>query len=156
MKYIILVPDGMADEPLEELGGKTPLQAAHTTNMDYMAQNGFTGLVKTIPDGMSPGSDVGNLALLGYDPKQNFSGRAPLEAANLGLMLTDDEVAFRCNFVTISDGIMTDYSAGHISTEEADTIIETLNNDIDWPEIKFYTGKSYRHLMIMKTISVRA
>src|ERR1039457_6396721 len=97
MKYIVLVPDGLADEPLKELGGKTPMEAAKTPHMDYLAQNGFSALTQTIPDGMSPGSDIGNLALMGYDPKKNFSGRASLEAANIGLKLKEDEVVFRCN-----------------------------------------------------------
>ena len=95
MKYLILVPDGLADEPLKALGGKTPLEAADTPHMDYLAQNGLSALVRTIPNGVPPGSDIGNLSLLGYDPKKNFSGRASLEAANLGVKLKDDEVAFR-------------------------------------------------------------
>src|SRR5271168_95904 len=106
MKYIILVPDGLADEPLKELGGKTPMEAARTPNMDFLAQNGFSALVKTIPDGMPPGSDVGNLALMGYDPQKDLSGRASLEAANLGIKIKDDEVVFRCNLVTVKDDIM--------------------------------------------------
>ena len=154
MKYIVLVPDGLADEPLKELGGKTPMEAADTPNMDYLAQNGFSGLVQTIPDGMPPGSDVGNLALMGYDPKKNFSGRASLEAANLGIKLKDDEVVFRCNLVTVKDGKMIDYSAGHISSDEAKNLIEHLERAIDWPDLRFYPGKSYRHLMVIKTINV--
>lgn len=154
MKYIILVPDGLADEPLKELGGKTPLEAANTPNMDYLAQNGFSGLVKTIPDGMPPGSDVGNLALMGYDPKKDLSGRASLEAANLGIKLKDDEVVFRCNLVTIKDGKMADYSAGHISSDEAMNLIEHLGRTLAWPDVNFHVGKSYRHLMVVKTISV--
>src|SRR5471030_2620167 len=109
MKYIVLVHDGLADEPLKELGGKTPMEEADTPNMDYLAQHGFSGLVKTIPDGLPPGSDIGNLALLGYDPTKDFSGRAPLETANQGIKLADDEVVFRCNLVTIKDGVMVDY-----------------------------------------------
>jgi 2,3-bisphosphoglycerate-independent phosphoglycerate mutase len=150
MKYIIIVPDGMADYPIAELGHKTPLQAARTTNMDYMAVNGRIGLVKTIPDAFPPGSDIGNLSLMGYNPQECFSGRAPLEAANLGIELAADEVAFRCNLVTIYSHKMVDYSAGHISTKEADQIIATLNERIQEPNIRFMTGKSYRHLMIMK------
>ncbi|MFA5060299.1 MAG: cofactor-independent phosphoglycerate mutase [Candidatus Omnitrophota bacterium] len=151
MKYIIIVPDGMADEPVTELGDKTPLQVAHTTNMDYLAQNGFVGLVQTIPAKMPPGSDIGNLAMLGYNPKKHFSGRAALEAANLNITLANDEIVFRCNLVTISNGKMADYSAGHISTKEAAPIIETLNKEIDIPGVKFYAGKSYRHLVVIKT-----
>ena len=154
MKYIILVPDGLADQPLKELGGKTPMEAARTPNMDYLAQNGFSALTKTIPDDMPPGSDIGNLALLGYDPKKNFSGRASLEAANLGIKLKDDEVVFRCNLVTVKDKKMVDYSAGHISSDEAKHLIEYLERSLDWPDVRFYPGKSYRHLMVFKTINV--
>jgi 2,3-bisphosphoglycerate-independent phosphoglycerate mutase len=155
MKYVVIVPDGMADYPIEDLGNKTPLEVARTTNMDYLAQNGFSGLVQTIPDKMKPGSDIGNLALMGYNPKECFSGRAPLEAANLGVTLEDDEIAFRCNLVTIADGKMFDYSAGHISNKEAWPLIETLNKEIDEPGVRFIAGKSYRHLMIMKVRNVK-
>lgn len=154
MKYIILVPDGMADLPVAQLDNRTPLQAANTPHMDYMAQHGLSGLVQTIPEGMSPGSDVGNLALLGYDPRKNFSGRAPLEAASMGIKLEDDEVAFRCNLITATNGMMVDYSAGHITSEEAAPLINFLERAIDWPDIKFYPGKSYRHLMVLKTLHV--
>lgn len=154
MKYVILVPDGMADEPVAQLNGKTPLQAANTPNMDYLAQNGYCGQVQTIPDGLPPGSDIGNLSLMGYDPLTNFSGRACLEAANMGIMLDVDEVAFRCNLVTVVDGKMVDYSAGHITTEEAKILIEDLERAISWPDVRFYAGKSYRHIMVSKTISV--
>lgn len=154
MKYIILVPDGMADEPIDALGNKTPLQAAKTPNMDAMAQNGFSGMVQTIPDGMPPGSDIGNLSLLGYDPTKNFSGRASLEAANMGIILADDEIVFRCNLVTLDKVQMFDYSAGHISTEEAAELIRALNHKIGTSDIKFYAGKSYRHLMVLKTKNV--
>jgi 2,3-bisphosphoglycerate-independent phosphoglycerate mutase len=151
MKYIILVPDGMADEPIEALGGKTPLEAARTPNFDRMAKEGFSGIVKTIPDGFPPGSDIGNLSLLGYDPAKNFSGRSPLEAANMGITLADDEVAFRCNLVTIKDNVITDYSAGHITTEDAAPLIGKLNEMLGSEDIKFYVGKSYRHIVVMKT-----
>ncbi len=151
MKYIVVVPDGAADRPIEKLGGKTPLEAAHTTNMDYLAQNGSQGLLHSIPKGMAPGSEIGNLSLLGYRPDKYFTGRAPLEAANLGLDLADNEIAFRCNLVTIYEGVMKDYSAGHISTDEAETIIKTLNENIPEDDVNFYVGKSYRHLMILKT-----
>lgn len=150
MKYIIVVPDGMADDPLEELGGKTPLEAARTTNMDYLARHGTTGLVRTIPDGMPPGSDIGNMALLGYDPRTYHTGRAPLEAANLQITIADDEVAFRCNLVTVVDNKMSDYSAGHIRTKEAALLIDALNEGIGLDHVKFYTGKSYRHLLVLK------
>ena len=155
MKNIVVVPDGMADYPLEELANKTPLEVARTTNMDFMAQNGLTGLVKTIPDKMSPGSDVGNLALMGYDPEKVFTGRAPLEAANLGITLQPDEVAFRCNLVTILDNRMEDYSAGHIPTAEAGILIGALNEEISEDNIHFVAGKSYRHLLILKVRDVQ-
>lgn len=150
MKYIILVPDGVADEPVDALGGKTPLEAANTPNMDWIAQKGLSGLVKIIPDGFAPGSDVGNLSVLGYNPANNFSGRAPLEAANMGIELEEDEVAFRCNVVTTKDGLMEDYSAGHITSEEAAQIIHTINQELGGASLKFYPGKSYRHLMVLK------
>ncbi len=154
MKYIILVPDGAADEPNAQLQGKTPLEAASTPNMDFLAQQGVSALVQTIPDGFPPGSDIGNLALMGYEPAKHFSGRAPLEAANIGIMLKDDEVAFRCNLVHVEKGVMVDYSAGHIATEEAKILIEDLARNIDWPDVRFFPGKSYRHLMVVKTIGV--
>ena len=154
MKYIVLVPDGLADEPLKELGDKTPMEAADTPNMDYLVQHGFSALTKTIPDGMPPGSDVGNLALMGYDPRKHLSGRASLEAANLGIKLKADEVVFRCNLVTVKDGKMLDYSAGHISSDEAKNLIEHLEQALGWPDLRFYPGKSYRHLMVMKTLNV--
>lgn len=154
MKYIIIVPDGMWDQPIEELGHKTPLEASHRTNMDHLARNGMTGLVKTIPDKLHPGSEIGNLALLGYNPEQCFTGRAPLEAANLGIELKENEIAFRCNLVTIVNGKMEDYSAGHISTKEAGQLIETLNAKMDEPDIRFVAGKSYRHLLVMTVRNV--
>jgi 2,3-bisphosphoglycerate-independent phosphoglycerate mutase len=151
MKYIILVPDGVADEPLAELGGKTPLEAAATPNMDFIAKKGLSGLVRIIPPDMAPGSDVGNLSVLGYDATKGFSGRAPLEAANLGIMLKDDELALRCNLVTVLEDKMIDYSAGHISIEEAADIMATLSKELSDEHIKFYTGKSYRHIAVVKT-----
>ncbi len=154
MKYIVVVPDGMADYPVADLGNKTPLEAAHRMNMNHLVKKGMTGLIQTIPAGMSPGSDIGNLALLGYDPRKNFSGRAPLEAANMNIILQDDEIAFRCNLVTIEDHKMVDYSAGHISTDEADILIQALNKDLDTPEVQFFTGKSYRHIAVIKTRKV--
>lgn len=156
MKYVLIVPDGMADEPISELGHKTPLEAAHTPYMDAMARDGFSGMVQTIPEGMPPGSDIGNLSLLGYDPTQNFSGRAPLEAANMGVLLGDNEVAFRCNLVTLQNDEMHDYSAGHISSGEAAELIEALNKNIGSDGLKFYPGKSYRHLLVVKSSLVHA
>ncbi len=154
MKYIVLVPDGAADEPIPELGFRTPLEMAATPNMDVLAANGITGLVKTIPDGLPPGSDIGNLALMGYNPAVNFSGRAPLEAASMGIHLKADEIAFRCNLITEKNGLMDDYSAGHIPSDEAKDLIEDLQNTIDYPDVRFYPGKSYRHLMVFKAMSV--
>lgn len=151
MKYIVIIPDGMADEPIQELGNKTPLEVARRPNMDYMARHGMTGLVQTIPPGMQPGSDIGNMALLGYDPKTSHTGRAPLEAANLNIVLKDDEIAFRCNLVTVANGRMVDYSAGHISTKEAAILIEALNSQLVHDGVRFYAGKSYRHLLVLKT-----
>lgn len=150
MKYIIIVPDGMADEPVPELNGQTPLEVARTTNMDYLVQNGSTGLVQTIPDGMHPGSDIGNMALMGYAPERYHTGRSPLEAANMNIMLMDDEIAFRCNLITEQNGIMADYSAGHVSTKEASILIDALNSELSTDFIKFYTGKSYRHILVLK------
>lgn len=149
MKYIIILTDGMWDHPVEKLGGKTPLQAALTTNMDYMARNGLVAQVQTIPEGMHPGSDIGNMAILGYDPKIYHTGRAPLEAANMNIMIADHQVAIRCNFVTIEDQKMVDYSAGHITTKEADVLIRDLNQALEGDGIAFHTGKSYRHLCVM-------
>jgi len=151
-RYLILVGDGMADFPVDELGGKTPLEYAATPNMDSIAASGRVGLLATIPDGFVPGSDVGNMSLLGYDPKLYFSGRAPIEAASMGIPLGSDDVAFRCNVVTIYNGIMQDYSAGHISTSVAHKIINALREALDSDEIKFYPGVSYRHLMTVKNI----
>lgn len=154
MKYIVLVPDGAADEPLDKLNGKTPLEAAVTNNMDFLAKNGLCAEVQTIPEGMAPGSDVGNLALMGYDPRRVLTGRSPLEAANLGIMLADDEIAFRCNLVTVHDGVMDDYSAGHISTEQGSLLIKALTEQLDVDGVRFYPGKSYRHIMVIKAPDV--
>lgn len=156
MKFIIIVPDGMFDHPVEELGHKTPLEAAHTPNMNYLAQHGVTGMVATIPDNMPPGSDIGNMAILGYHPPDYHTGRAPLEAANQGIILKDDEIAVRCNLVTVVNDTMEDYSAGHISTKEADVLIKALNKELKTDYYKFVTGKSYRHLFIMKVDNPKA
>jgi 2,3-bisphosphoglycerate-independent phosphoglycerate mutase len=147
MKFALLVGDGMADYPLEELGGNTPLEAANIPNMDEVARAGTTGLVRTIPDGMQPGSDIANLNLLGYDVAKYYSGRAPLEAASRGVELSADEVAFRCNLVTVDDGIMIDYSAGHITSEEAAELIDRIDAELGSEKLRFYSGVSYRHLL---------
>ena len=150
MKYIILVGDGMPDTPVKELGNKTPLEFAKTPNMDLAASMGICGTADFVPPSMKPGSDVANLSLFGYDPLKYYTGRGPLEAASMGVEIGDDDVAFRCNLVTIKDGIMDDYSAGHITTEEARSLLETLGLKLGTSEIKFYPGISYRHLCVIK------
>jgi 2,3-bisphosphoglycerate-independent phosphoglycerate mutase len=153
MKYAILIGDGMADYPIEELGGRTPLAAARTPNMDFMATQGELGLARTIPEGMEPGSDVANLAIMGYDPAIYHTGRAPLEAASMGVSLGRQDVAFRCNLVTLrhetgGDIYMEDYSAGHISSPEARELILSINQTMGNGSRRFYPGVSYRHLLV--------
>jgi 2,3-bisphosphoglycerate-independent phosphoglycerate mutase len=148
-KFAILVGDGMADLPIPELGGKTPLAFAATPNMDHMAQNGMVGRVSTVPEGMPPGSDVANLSLMGYDPATCYSGRAPIEAASMGVALSPSDTAFRCNLVTLENGRMADYSAGHIDTNEAARIIALLKEKLDSESRRFYPGVSYRHLLVI-------
>ncbi len=150
MKYIVLVGDGMGDRPIEDLGGKTVLEAAKIPNMNFIAEKGKVGLTNMIPARMPSASDVANLSILGYNPKKYYTGRGPLEAANMGIELQEDEVAFRCNLVTISDERMADYSAGHISNEEARSIIEELDAKLGREGIKFYPGISYRHIAVFK------
>ncbi|MBP7215841.1 MAG: cofactor-independent phosphoglycerate mutase [Candidatus Omnitrophica bacterium] len=150
MKYIVLVGDGMADYPVAELDGRTPLEAAKTPHMDYIASAGQLGRVNTIPDNMSPASDVANISILGYDPQQFYSGRGSLEAANLGVTLEEDDVAFRCNLITVEGDTLVDYSAGHISSKEAADIIHCIDAQLGSQRIKFYPGVSYRHLMVVK------
>lgn len=150
MKYVVLVADGAADYPIEELGGRTPFEAARTPNLDYIAKHGRLGRVNTIPAKMNPASDVANLSILGYDPKKYYSGRGPLEAANLGVDMEDDDVAFRCNLITASSDRLIDYSAGHISSKEARKLIEFVNLKLGSNKIIFYPGISYRHLMLVK------
>ena len=150
MKYIIIVPDGAADYPIEALGGRTPFEAADTPNMDRLAQEGIIGRVRTVPNGYIPASDVANLSLLGYEPEKYYSGRAPFEAANMGISLHPGDVAFRCNFITEDDGKMQDYSAGHITTDEAHSLIELLDKELGSEHVRFFPGISYRHLMIFK------
>ncbi len=144
----------MADFPLDELGGKTPLMAAKKPNMDMMARKGFCGKVKTVPDGFPPGSDVAGMSIFGYDPALYYTGRAPIEASGMGISMDPDDVAFRCNLVNIgSEGgsdVMGDYSGGHITTEEAGVLIGSLNEKMGGPEITFFPGVGYRHIMIWK------
>ena len=149
LKYAILVGDGMADFPIPELGNKTPLAYAATPNMDRIAQSGVVGLASTVPAGMPPGSDVANLSLMGYDPAKYYSGRAPIEAASMGIALSPADTAFRCNLVTIAQGRMDDYSAGHIETAEAAEIIALLKKNFNTKTRAFYPGVSYRHLLVM-------
>ncbi|MCX7990638.1 MAG: cofactor-independent phosphoglycerate mutase [Proteobacteria bacterium] len=154
MKYLIVIADGMADYPIESLGGKTPLEYIDKPSMDFLAKNGFCGMVKTVPDGMSPGSDIANLSIFGFDPKKYFTGRAPLEAVSIGVNMNSQDIAFRCNLVTFREEnglkVMDDYSAGHISTDEAEKYINFINDKIKLAGISFHKGVSYRHLMIWK------
>jgi 2,3-bisphosphoglycerate-independent phosphoglycerate mutase len=150
MKYIILVGDGMADYPIEELNNKTPLEAARTPNMDFVVRYGVLGRVRTIPDKMVPASDVANMSILGCDPGRYYTGRGPLEAANLGIELGRSDIAFRCNLVTASNDTLIDYSAGHITTKEAEILIDFLNQKLGTEEIRFYCGVSYRNLLVIK------
>jgi len=154
MKYIVLLGDGMSDEPLAAHGGKTPLEMAATPAMDRLAQKGEIGLCQTIPAGMDPGSDVANMSVMGYDPGKYYSGRSPIEAASIGVPLSAADVAFRCNLVTLAekDGglVMDDYSAGHIATEDAADVIQALKDKLDSDAFCFYPGVSYRHLMVWK------
>ncbi|MFA4984373.1 MAG: cofactor-independent phosphoglycerate mutase [Candidatus Omnitrophota bacterium] len=150
MKYAVLVADGMADYPLKELDGHTPLEVARKPHIDFMAHSGMLGRVRTIPLKASPGSDVANISILGYDPARFYTGRGPLEAANLGVELEDDDVAFRCNLITAADNKLIDYSAGHIGSEEAANLIKFLDQRLGSERFRFYAGVSYRHLMVAK------
>lgn len=152
MKYVIVIADGMADEPLDEINGETPVVHANTPNMDFIAREGYTGLTKNVPDGMTPGSDVANTSIMGFDPSM-LKGRGPLEAPSVGVELNDNDVAFRLNFINIKDGAINDFTADHITTEEADELIKALNEhfgDIG----QFYTGVSYRNLFVISDIAM--
>lgn len=149
MKYVVCVPDGCADEPVAALGGRTPLQAAHTPTLDALAARGEVGLAAVIPAGMPPGSDVGNMSIFGYDPAHFHTGRAPIEAAALGLRLDPDQVAFRCNLVTVGDdGTMVDFAGGHPSTEDAAAVVARLQAELGTDEITFHPGVQYRHIVV--------
>ncbi len=152
VKCLVIVGDGMADYPLEEFSGKTPLTVAKTPHMDWMARHGEVGLVRTIPEGFTPGSEIANLSIFGYDPNLYYKGRGPLEAASLGVDLKANDIAFRCNLVTLQshgrETIMEDFSAGHITNEEAREIIYDLDQKMGNDEIRFYPGVSYRHVMV--------
>ncbi|MCH5188330.1 MAG: cofactor-independent phosphoglycerate mutase [Oscillospiraceae bacterium] len=154
MKYVIILADGCADRPLEALGGKTPLEAANIPNMDHFAENGSLYFVKTVPDGLKPGSDVANLSVMGYDPHLYYTGRSPLEAASIGVELKDNQTAFRANTVTLSgeenyaDKTMLDYSAGEITTAESTELLKAVEAGLGGGDIHFYPGVSYRHLFV--------
>ena len=154
MKYIILQGDGMADYPIDSLGGRTPLEAARTPNMDWLAQRGVFGLAHVIPKGFPPGSDVGNMSIMGYDTAVYHTGRSPLEAASMGVALGLNDIAFRCNLVSLSgngsEATMADFTSGHISTEEASEIIRDLARELGGDGIEFFPGVSYRHLMVWR------
>lgn len=154
MKYIILLGDGMSDEPLAELDGKTPLEVATTPHMDALSRKGRIGLANTVPVGYPPGSDVANLSVFGYDPSDCYTGRSPLEAASMGVALAPEDVAFRMNFVWLEAHYgklyMGDFSAGHISTAEAHELVATLQRELGDDEFAFYPGVSYRHLLVWK------
>ncbi|RQW78293.1 MAG: cofactor-independent phosphoglycerate mutase [Geobacter sp.] len=154
MKYVVLLGDGMSDKNLEELGGKTPLQAARTPHMDFMAKRGRLGLARTVPDGFAPGSDVANLSVFGYDPRTCYTGRSPLEAASIGVELLPDDVAFRVNLVNLNAQggklYMRDYSAGHITDEDGRELLEALQKELGNHEVQFFPGVGYRHLMVWR------
>lgn len=153
-KYVVILGDGMADYPIDELGGKTPLEVADKPNIDALCAKGELGLVKTVPAGMKPGSDVANLAVMGYSPARYYSGRSPLEALSIGIDLKDSDVAIRCNLVTLSDDepyenkTMLDYSAGEISTAEAKELIDFIESRLGNDKLHFYSGVSYRHCLV--------
>ena len=156
MKYIVVLGDGMADEPVETLGGKTPLEYADTPTMDELASKGEIGLVQNVPQGMSPGSEVANLSVMGYDPKTDFTGRSPLEALSVGVEMAPDDVVFRCNLVTLTEPepyeekTIVDHSSGEISTADADVLMEEIRRQFNDETFQFYTGTSYRHIMVWK------
>ena len=155
MKYVVILGDGMADRPIDVLGGKTPLEYANTPKMDELAAKGEIGMVHTIPEGMKPGSDTANLSVLGYNPKKFYSGRSPLEALSIGVPMQDSDIALRCNIVTLSEEEDTyeertiiDHSSGEIETEECAVLLEAVRKELETEEFKFYVGTSYRHCLI--------
>jgi 2,3-bisphosphoglycerate-independent phosphoglycerate mutase len=149
-KRVLLVPDGMADEPQAALGGRTPLEAAETPAMDALARGGVCGMARLVPEGMPPGSDVANLAVLGYDPAACFTGRSPLEAAGMGVELGPDDVSYRLNLVTVAGGLMRDNTAGHIGSDEARRCVEALQATLGSGAFEFHVGVSYRHLLVWR------
>lgn len=150
MKYIIVLGDGMADEPILSLNNKTPLQVANTPNIDRLAKIGRCGMLDTIPAGFAPGSEIANLTVLGYDVNQSFEGRGTLEAASIGVEIEDSEMAMRCNLICIENGKIKNHSAGHISNEEADELIQFLQKELGNEKVSFYSGVSYRHLLKLR------
>ena len=155
MKYVIILGDGMADEPIESLGGKTILEAANTPYMDELAKVSEIGMVKTVPEGMPPGSDTTNLSVLGYDPKIYYSGRSPLEALSIGVPMDATDIALRCNIITVSDDdvpyedkTIIDHSSSEISTEDAAVLLEAVRKELETDVYRYYLGTSYRHLTI--------
>jgi len=149
-KYAIIIPDGAADEALDQFEGQTALESAETPNIDRISSQGRQGLVRTVPEDMEPGSDVAQMSLLGYDPRRYYSGRAPIEAVARNIKLSLEDWVFRCNLVTIADGKMEDHSAGHISTEEASRLVKELDEELGNEKMRFHTGVSYRHLLVFK------
>jgi 2,3-bisphosphoglycerate-independent phosphoglycerate mutase len=147
MKYIVILGDGMADEPLAELGDRTPLEYARTPNLDRMTRDGACGMLRTIPDGCEAGSDIANMSILGYDPRQFYTGRGALEAASMGINLSPADVAYRCNLVTVRDGVMADFSAGHITSAEGAALFATLAPEL--PDVMVRAGISYRNLLVV-------
>lgn len=150
MKHLIILGDGMADHPVERLGGKTLLQYAHTPYMDMLARQGQTGMLHTIPDGFAPGSEVANTAILGYDLNKVYEGRGPLEAASIGYDMQPLDLALRCNILTLADGMIKNHHGGHLNTEESEPLIEALNEALATDVVKFAMGIQYRHLLIIK------
>ena len=156
LKYVVILGDGMADEPIASLGGKTPLDYANTPCMDALAGMGHMGLTQNVPEGMAPGSDVANLSVLGYDPAECYSGRSPLEALSVGVSMEPDDVIFRCNIVTLTEEepyeekTILDHSSGEIATADADILMDAIREKFDSDTVRFYTGTSYRHIMVWK------
>lgn len=150
MKHIILLADGMADHPIDSLGGKTPLEYSRPKYMNMLAAQGRTGRLVTVPEGFSPGSEVANTAILGYDLNAVYEGRGPLEAASIGYDMQPDDLAMRCNIITLEDGLIKNHHGGHLTTEEGDTLIKFLDKEIGNDKVKFITGIQYRHLLIVK------
>lgn len=164
MKYLIVVPDGSADDPIDSLGGKTPLEAADIPTMDMLASKGEIGTVRTVPEGISPGSDSANLSVMGYDPRKYLTGRSPLEAAAIGVDMLDADISFRANFITIDDAgeseyedyIVRDHAAGDITTEECEELLKTINEHFADENLYFHTGTGYRHCMLLNKDHIHA